>query len=891
MKTLPKLVVCAIVALLVIFCGSSLMAQGSNPVPFVNNPLVPNAAVPGGAGFTLTVNGTGFVSGSIVKWNGTAVATTFVNSEQLHATISAAQIANPGTASVTVVNPNPGGGTSNPTLFTVSSAASSLSFAESYSPTSGTQGMITADFNGDGKLDIAAVTDTNPNSVAVQLGNGDGSFQAATSYPISGIGGLNSIVAADFNGDGKLDIAALNSGDTATLSIFLGNGDGTFQSPTVVSVSPDAQYLAVGDFNGDGKLDLVTVNNNKFGLNNGNGLSSVSMLLGNGDGTFAAYVDYQVSASMTTTTGVAVGDFNGDGKLDVACATYNFNGGGPAQLSIFRGNGDGTFQTATSATITTASSSLTTADVDGDGKLDLITVTNGGTSAYVFLGNGDGTFQSGVSYPIGNGPAIVSVADMNADGKLDLVVASQLAAAVYVALGNGDGTFQSPVTIAADFPNSPSGGLTPTLAVGDFNGDGRTDLALVNSDTNNQPNDNLTVLLQGSFPAAYFSPLNLRFIDQALETSSAPETVTLNNSGNATMTLTGIAITGAAAADYAKTTTCGATLAAGANCQVSVTFTPSALGNRNAAVSFTNNGPGSPNAVALIGNTLPGGAAVLSPTSVSFPHQYVGTTGLPQSVTLTNSGTATLNITNIAASPSDFGVLSACGNSVAAGASCAIGVFFDPTVSGTRTGTLTVTNDGTGSPQTVSLTGMGQDFTVGASSPSASVSPGQSATYTVSVSPGGGFNGSVALSCAGAPALSTCSVSPGSVNLNGSTAASVQVTVTTAGSSVSPNGLWIGGPDRRGPFVVPVLAFVLWALILMARLVWGRDGRRSLRPAMSFAVLLLCIAFTFAASGCGGSSGGSTGTQAGTYSLTVSGNFSSGQTNLTHATSLTLTVH
>src|SRR5262249_39702 len=142
---------------------------------------------------------------------------------------------------------------------------------------------------------------------------------------------------------------------------------------------------------------------------------------------------------------------------------------------------------------------------------------------------------------------------------------------------------------------------------------------------------------------------------------------------------------------------------------VNVTFTPASPGNRSANLSITENGPGSPQMVLLtgVGN---GSLVSLSPSIVSFPNQYVGTSGLPQTAQLSNTGNATVTITSITASPSDFATLSTCGNTLAPGGSCAIGVFFDPTTGGTRNGTLTVTDSASGSPQTASLTGVGQDF-------------------------------------------------------------------------------------------------------------------------------------------------------------------------------------
>ena len=185
----------------------SLPVWGQNPVPFVNQPLVPDASAPGQPTFALTVNGTGFVKGSVVNWSGAPLATTFVNSSQLTAIVPAPNIATNTTASITVSSPNPGGGVSNVEFFVVSNPVSTLTFTQLPPVTADppAQALVAADFNGDGILDLAYITNTTSNNVYVELGNGDGTFQTpliySVKYPPLGI------IAADFNGDGKLDLA------------------------------------------------------------------------------------------------------------------------------------------------------------------------------------------------------------------------------------------------------------------------------------------------------------------------------------------------------------------------------------------------------------------------------------------------------------------------------------------------------------------------------------------------------------------------------------------------------------------------------------------------------------------------------------------------------------
>ncbi|MGA7753082.1 MAG: FG-GAP-like repeat-containing protein [Candidatus Sulfotelmatobacter sp.] len=848
--------------LLVLLASTMTLAQ-TNPVPFVNQPLVPMSAAPGGSGFTLTLNGTEFVAGSAVIWNGTALTTTFVSGSQLTAAVPASDIAVPGTATVTVSNPGPGGGTSNVMYFNVYSPTSTLTFASLYS-VAYYGPLVAADFNGDGKIDLAWVGPVGTSGVSgicVQLGVGDGSFQT----PVCAAGTfstLNSMIAADFNRDGKIDLAGV---DENGLHVLLGNGDGTLQAEMDFTGGPSGSQslaLAAADFNGDGKLDLAVANAP-------NGIASsgcVSILRGNGDGTFQSHVDYALGTPGLYS--VAVGEFNGDGYLDLVSNSV-----------ILLGNGDGTFGSPQPLP-STAGEQIMTADVNGDGKLDLIELSPESESeaVSVLLGNGDGTFQPAINYAAPNYfPFAGAVANFN-NGKVDLaVVNNQNPGSAFIFLGNGDGTFQSPV----DFASGPN---PAALAVADFNGDGRTDLAVMAQDS--QFNANLTVLLQGTWPALQSGPPYLTFAQQAIGTTSPPQDVTLTNSGTATLGLSKITITGANAGDFAQNNNCPATLGVNANCQIIVTFTPTALGNRTAAVSISDNAPGNPQTVPLTGTT----PAYLSPATVTFPSQYVGTSGLPQSVQLNNTGNTALALTSVTASPGDFEPLSTCGNSVGPGSSCSIGVFFDPTTTGIRNGTLTVMDSASDSPQTASLTGVGQDFSLAPSGSSmATVSPGQTANYTVSVAPGGGFDQTVLLSCGGAPAQSTCSL-PTSLALNGSAPTTVSVTVTTAGSSA---GLTQSrsGPGIVGTFGVWVTLSGTLGLAILASLGSWRRARCS---QWTYGLTLLCLLIIgVTLSACGGSNGGGgggSGTQAGTYNLTVTGTFTSGSTTLTHSTKLTLMV-
>jgi hypothetical protein len=450
-----------------------------NPVPLLNQPLVPSAVSPGGPQFTLAADGTGFLPTSTVDFNGTALATTFVTSEKLTAVVPAADIATAATATITVVNPSPGGGISNAVYFPVSTPEANVAFSSAKgSPLSipATNYVAVGDFRGQGKPDLAVAI--NGDRVYILLANGDGTFTQASGSPIdiprppwaTGLSPLMVFIATgDFDNSGKLGLAVANLGEN-NVPILLGNGDGTFTIPTsfVFSSGLYANTLAVGDFLGNGNLDLAVANSP-------NGLP-IDIVLGCGDGAFNQG-PLSANGNVAGAYMPAVGDFNGDGKLDIAVTGggYGFSIG--HVVTILLGNGDGTFRLAQNSTFPTGSNpwAIVAADFNGDGKLDLAVANQDDGTLTILLGNGDGTFTPATGSPVavGSGPYALAAADLNSDGKLDLVVANQNDTTVTVLLGNGDGTF----TPAAGSPIAV-GGAPNSVAVGDFNSSGRLGIAV-----------------------------------------------------------------------------------------------------------------------------------------------------------------------------------------------------------------------------------------------------------------------------------------------------------------------------------------------------------------------------------------------------------------------------
>ena len=287
-----------------------------------------------------------------------------------------------------------------------------------YAVGNGPDGIAAADVDGDGNLDLVVANDTGA-SVSVLIGNGDGTFKthkdyAAGSYP-------HWISVGDFNGDKKPDLVVTNEGDN-TVGVLLNKGDGTFKAMETYPVSQEPYSVAVGDFNHDGKIDLAV-----SGYYN----SVVSILLGKGDGTFDAHVDYDTGVAPAV---VETADVNHDGKLDLL--TVNYNNGNDGTVSVLLGNGDGTFQAHTDSGTGAGPDGMIIGDFNGDGKLDVAVANLIGNSVSVLLGKGNGTFQTHVDFALAKFPLGMGIGGFShsGSGSDDLVVTTDLSATVTVFL-------------------------------------------------------------------------------------------------------------------------------------------------------------------------------------------------------------------------------------------------------------------------------------------------------------------------------------------------------------------------------------------------------------------------------------------------------------------------
>ncbi|WP_189091436.1 FG-GAP-like repeat-containing protein [Deinococcus ruber] len=322
------------------------------------------------------------------------------------------------------------------------------------------ESVVVGDLNGDGRLDSVA-GNIRDNTVSVLLGNGDGTFQPKRDVAV----GLRpqGVTLEDVNADGHLDLLTANM-DDSTVSVLLGNGDGTFQARQDLPTGSAPVGVVTADINGDGHQDVLTADSNTYGESTD---STVSLLLGNGDGTFQPR---QGLGFREPPNALAVADVNNDGVPDLLSAL-------DTSVAVRLGNGDSSFRTAPDVPVGNIPNSIATGDLNGDTHLDLVVVNFSDKTLSVLLGNGDGTFQpQTVITPSSSYLKAVAMGDVNGDGHLDLVTANLVSSDVSVLLGNGDGTLQSPQVMDAGERTYPA-----AVALGDLNGDGRLDVLTADS--------------------------------------------------------------------------------------------------------------------------------------------------------------------------------------------------------------------------------------------------------------------------------------------------------------------------------------------------------------------------------------------------------------------------
>jgi hypothetical protein len=730
------------------------------------------------------------------------------------------------------------------------------------------------DFNGDGKPDILTDVESNNNIQGMVLLAGDGQGNFTQGPTIKGDAPL-ALLAADMNGDTKLDAvfyAYSTSSSSYGISVALGNGDGTFQTVTSTPL-PSGKFgdFVVGDFNGDGKPDVM-VTETPYTTSAG----AVYLLLGNGDGTLQAPV--QVDAPPQA-YGITAGDFNGDGKLDFAITStqqgaYNT----PGSVLVYLNQGNGTFAKPVSYTANMFPGPIVAADVNKDGKLDLVvasqdnaTVTS--TNPFgphgtlnVLLGNGNGTFQTATSSPLNDpGYSNLAVADMNQDGIPDVVVGDDNPPFFYTQIlyGKGDGTFPT--------GNSLQMGInSQSVAAADVNGDGRPDLLLTSGNSHasldvfvNQYSGKMLSTLPATTTALSVSPnpavagQTVTFTAQVTASSGSTEptgtinfmngstqlgTGTLDSSGAATYTTSSLStgsypVTAVYSGDtnYSGSTSSAVTLVVNAQPVAAATTTmlatSAATANAGQNVTFTATVAG------------PSGSTTAPTGTITFMD---GATMLGTG-TLNGSGVATYSTSTLSVGTHSITAHYPGDTNFAASVSAAITETIDAAPT----------------------------FTLAAKASSLSITPGQSGTVGLAVTPVNGFNAAVSFACSGLPAEATCSFSPATVTPSGTTAVTTTMTIVTTAATSENRMTW---PFAGGGVT---LAFALFFFRKRKRL-----------PV--FLCLTLLLGIGGMAIGCGGGGAtkppGNTGTPAGNSTVTVTASSGSGASAITQTATLTLTV-
>ncbi len=677
---------------------------------------------------------------------------------------------------------------------------------------------LVADFNGDGFMDIV-VPDDNFSFVYLQ-GYGDGTFRGAMDFfspiPTSSTGRpfAQVIATADLNGDGYPDVVVGNCcNNLIGITVFLSQPDGSMKPGVNYGAGGSLTSVAIADFDGDGIPDIAALDLT------GN---SVQIFTGNGDGTFTESNNYPTlgnNANGSKNGGfnqIVTGDFNKDGHIDIAVANYSSN-----NVSVLLNDGNGGFLTAATYTVSGNAQTIATADVNNDGYYDLV-VTNYASPGVinVLLNQKDGTFLAAPHSPITFAfkyPGNIALDDLNGDGKLDLAVTidDPTGPGLAVAQGNGDGTFQPAILFPTTQPQNIA--LNPPypgdVKIFDLNGDGNKDLVYSNASFGTKPDYGTVGILYNTGT----NPFAAGMFYDAVEYPAGSFVYSL------------------ALADVNNDGAKDIVMADGFYSGVTVML----------------NGSGSGSVVASSANPAIVGTSVSLTANVAATVR--GITAVPTGTVTFLDGSTSLGTATLTSGVATF------------------------TTTGLAIGTHSITVQYSGDSNFHSSTSKvlsevinngKPDFSLSPSATSASITAGNSATFTVTSTPVYGYTGTIAFTASGCPSKATCAFSPASVTLAG-TAVPTTLTITTAAATTSLVTPFHPNSDPMNPTLWASLGgFGLFGLILA-----GTGKKRSRQMAIVLGTLVLMMMITFV--GCGGGSsggggGGSTpGTPAGNYTVTV----------------------
>lgn len=581
----------------------------------------------------------------------------------------------------------------------------------------GVRDIASGDFNEDGKDDLAVACESG---VVIWLSNGDGTFTKGETLPIETNvnASAQAVVVGDFNGDGKLDVAY--SDGPYKLYIALGKGNGTFEPPVKLPLpfNISAGMMAAGNLSGGTSEDIVLAGGIHNGVNESAGYQVISYELG----SFVQHSTVPVPiANESAMLGVAIGDYTGDGKQDLALLTQAFTFANYAKNQIFGevGEGNGTFTAAPENPISLGQTeagyaySEATANLDGTGGADLLVgIGQHGYSTLPLLGSSSGFLTADTAGTLQNGlglPVAVAAANLTGSGALDQAITGYFDGHGSFSVATSDGTGKLTKVEGSPFNAGQEHFFDSGMAVGDFNGDGHPDIAIGSDANGGTVTQGVAVMMNA--PEVHVSSYELHFGDVEVG-QSAIEKVALKSTGAPPLEVVSVeTATSSSPFTVLNPNACATPLANGEECEVEVEYTPTASGSSEEVLWIKTN------AGAIFGHDEVSfiqlhGAGVepegtLSPLSQDFGTVQIGGTPVTKSFTIESTGGVPLEVSKVSlSSEADFKLASpsACVGSLEQGEECVVKVSFAPTgAAGERSATLTVeTNAG---PRTASLSG------------------------------------------------------------------------------------------------------------------------------------------------------------------------------------------